>query len=218
MDFLHWFQTNFIHLDKTLAHIVALYGIWVYAILFAIVFCETGLVITPFLPGDALLFAVGAFAAARPEGGINYYWILILLSVAAILGNIVNFKLGGIFGGRIFKEEALVLKKIYLDKAHLFFEKHGARAIVLARFLPIFRTMIPFVAGIAFMNSKKFAFYTIVGSLLWVFLMTTAGIVFGSMPWVQQHFEIVVIGIIFVSMLPVAYEGAVHYIESRSKK
>ncbi|MFI0348718.1 MAG: VTT domain-containing protein [Chthoniobacterales bacterium] len=218
MDILHWFQNNFIHLDKTFAHIVALYGIWVYAILFAIIFCETGLVITPFLPGDALLFAVGAFAAARPDGGINYSVIVTLLSVAAILGNLVNFKLGGTIGSRIFKEEAIVLKKVYLTRAHIFFEKHGARAVILARFLPIFRTLVPFVAGVAAMSPKKFTLYTITGSLIWVFLMTTSGLFFGSMPWVQKHFEIVVIGIIFISMLPVAYEAAIHYFEARSKK
>lgn len=218
MDFIHWFQNNFIHLDKSLAHIVALYGFWVYVILFAIIFCETGLVITPFLPGDALLFAVGAFAAARPDGGIRYSYILVLLSIAAILGNIINFKLGGMLGGRIFKKEALILKKTYLEKGSFFFEKHGAKAVILARFLPIFRTLVPFVAGIAAMDFKKYATYTVAGSVLWVFSMTTAGLVFGSMPWIQQHFEMVVIGIIFISMVPVAYEGLTHYYSALFKK
>lgn len=195
-----------------------MYGVWVYVILFAIVFCETGLVITPFLPGDALLFAVGAFAAARPDSEIRYSYVVILLSIAAILGNMINFKLGGTIGGHIFKEEALVLKKVYLERAHLFFEKHGARAVILARFLPIFRTLVPFVAGIAAMCSKKFTLYTVIGSILWVFLMTTAGVIFGSMPWVKQHFEMVVIGIIFVSMVPVAYEAVVHYFQGSHKK
>jgi len=210
MNFLHWFQENFIHLDKSLAHIVNLYGIWVYAILFAIIFCETGLVVTPFLPGDALLFAIGAFAAAHPGGGLNYSTALVLLCIAAIIGNLVNFTFGISIGGHIFKEDAIVLKKSYLDRAHAFFGKHGAKAVILARFLPIFRTMVPFVAGMARMNGRSYFLYTVLGSFCWVFLMMTSGLFFGRVPWVQQHFEAVVIAIILVSMLPVAYEGLMH--------
>ena len=217
MDYIHWFQENFIHLDKSLEHIVSGYGIWVYAILFAIIFCETGLVITPFLPGDALLFAVGAYAAAHPGAGISYPLTLCLLIVAAILGNLVNFTFGATVGGRIFKENALVLKKEYLDRTHLFFEKHGAKAIILARFLPIFRTVAPFVAGMAAMDHKKFTLYTVAGSFLWVFLMMTSGLVFGRIPWVQSHFEAVVLGIIIVSMLPVAFEAISQYFAAKKK-
>ena len=217
MNILHWFQENFLHLDKSLEHIVSAYGVWVYAILFAIVFCETGLVITPFLPGDALLFAVGAYAASHPGAGISYPLILGLLIVAAILGNLLNFTLGSTIGGKIFKENAVVLKKEYLDRTHIFFEKHGAKAIILARFLPIFRTIAPFVAGMVAMDRKKFVLFTVIGSFLWVFLMMTAGLFFGGMPWVQKHFEMVVIGIIFVSMIPVALEAVSHYLESRKK-
>lgn len=217
MNILHWFQENFLHLDKSLEHIVSAYGVWVYAILFAIVFCETGLVITPFLPGDALLFAVGAYAASHPGAGISYPLILGLLIVAAILGNLLNFTLGSTIGGKIFKENAVVLKKEYLDRTHLFFEKHGVKAIILARFLPIFRTIAPFVAGMAAMDRKKFVLFTVIGSFLWVFLMMTAGLFFGRMSWVQKHFEMVVIGIIFVSMIPVALEAVSHYLESRKK-
>ena len=218
MQYLHWFQENFIHLDKSLEHIVSAYGIWVYAILCAIIFCETGLVITPFLPGDALLFAVGAYAAAHPGAGLSYPLILGLLILAAILGNLVNFTIGGKVGGTIFKENALVLKKEYLDRTHLFFEKHGVKAIILARFLPIFRTVAPFVAGMAAMDRRKFALFTVVGSFLWVFLMMTSGLFFGRMPWVQKHFEMVVIGIIFVSMLPLAFEVAAQFLEARRVK
>ena len=218
MDFIHWFQANFIHLDQSLAHLVALYGLWIYGILFMIVFCETGLVITPFLPGDALLFAVGAFVAAKPEGGIQYRYALGLLVLAAIIGNSVNFKLGETIGASIFKENALILKKKYLDRAHLFFEKHGAKAIVLARFLPIFRTLVPFVAGMAAMNIRKFSLYNILGSFLWVFSMMTAGLLFGRIEWVQHHFESVVMGIILVSMLPLVYEAVTHYYCSRCRK
>ena len=210
MTFIHWFQENFIHLDKSLAHIVNLYGVWVYAILFVIVFCETGLVITPFLPGDALLFAIGAFAAAHPGGGLSYSTSFLLLCVAAIIGNIVNFALGSGIGDHIFKEDAIVLKKSYLDQAHRFFEKHGTKAIILARFLPIFRTMVPFAAGMARMNHRAYLLYTVIGSFCWVFLMMTAGLLFGQIAWVQQHFEAVVIAIILVSMLPVAYEAVMH--------
>jgi membrane-associated protein len=206
MNFLHWFQTNFIHLDQSLIHLVELYGVWVYGILFMIIFCETGLVITPFLPGDALLFAVGAFAAAKPEGGIRYSYALGLLFIAAVLGNSINFKLGECIGSHIFKENALVLKKKYLDQAHFFFKKHGSKAIVLARFLPIFRTLVPFVAGMAKMDLQKFSIYNIAGSFFWVASMMSAGLFFGRIIWVQRHFESVVIGIIFISMLPLGYE------------
>ncbi len=217
MDMIHWFQENFLHLDKSLEHIIFAYGIWIYAILFAIIFCETGLVITPFLPGDALLFAVGAYTASHPGAGLSYPLVLVLLIGAAILGNLVNFTFGATVGGKIFRENALVLKKEYLDRTHLFFEKHGVKAIILARFLPIFRTITPFVAGIASMGRKKFILYTVVGSFLWVFLMMTSGLYFGGMPWVQKHFESVVIGIIFVSMLPVVFEVASRFLEEKKK-
>ena len=215
MDFIHWFQANFIHLDKSLENIIHAYGVWVYAILFAIVFCETGLVITPFLPGDALLFAVGAYAASHPGAGLAWPVAMALLIVAATLGNLVNFAIGSKVGGAIFKENALVLKKEYLERTHLFFEKHGAKAVIMARFLPIFRTIAPFVAGMASMERRKFVLYTVAGSLLWVVLMMAAGLFFGQMPWVQKHFETVVIGIIFVSMLPVAFEVIAQFLESR---
>ena len=137
--------------------------------------------------------------------------------MAAILGNLVNFTFGATLGGRIFKENALVLKKEYLDRTHLFFEKHGAKAIILARFLPIFRTVAPFVAGMAAMDHKKFTLYTVAGSFLWVFLMMTSGLVFGRIPWVQSHFEAVVLGIIIVSMLPVAFEAISQYFAAKKK-
>jgi len=216
-DYIHWFQENFIHLDKSLEHIVSAYGIWVYAILFAIIFSETGLVITPFLPGDALLFAIGAYCVSHPDAGLKWPIAMGLLMVAAVLGNLVNFTIGGTLGGKIFKENALILKKEYLDKTHLFFEKHGAKAIIMARFLPIFRTLSPFVAGMVAMDKKKFTFYTITGSFLWVFLMMIAGVLFGQIDWVKKHFEAVVLGIIVVSMLPVAFEVVSQYLASKKK-
>ena len=217
MEYIHWFKENFIQLDKSLEHLVSLYGVWVYAILFVIIFCETGLVIAPFLPGDALLFAVGAYTAAHPGAGLSFPIIMGLLIVAAILGTLVNFTLGSLIGGKIFKENALILKKVYLDRTHLFFEKHGIMGVVLARFLPIFRTVAPFVAGMAKMDRKKFTLYTVIGSVLWVILMMSSGLFFGGMPWVQKHFEMVVIGIIFVSMIPVAVEALSHYLGSRKR-
>ena len=218
MDFIHWFQANFIHLDKSLENIVSLYGVWVYAILFAIVFSETGLVIAPFLPGDALLFAVGAYSVSHPGAGLKWPVAMGLLMVAAILGNLVNFAIGGKIGGKIFKENALILKKAYLDKTHLFFEKHGAKAIIMARFLPIFRTLSPFVAGMAAMDRRKFTLYTVVGSFLWVFLMMISGVIFGQIDWVKKHFEAVVLGIIVISMLPVAFEVIVQFLDSRKAR
>jgi membrane-associated protein len=218
IDYVHWFQENFIHLDKSLEHIVSAYGIWVYAILFAIVFSETGLVITPFLPGDALLFAIGAYCVSHPDAGLKWPVAMGLLFIAAILGNFLNFAIGSTLGGKIFKENALVLKKAYLDKTHLFFEKHGAKAIIMARFLPIFRTLSPFVAGMASMDRRKFAIYTVVGSFLWVFLMMIAGVIFGQIDWVKKHFETVVLGIIVISMLPVAFEVIVQFLDGRKRK
>jgi membrane-associated protein len=215
VDLIHWFQQNFIHLDKSLEHIVSLYGVWVYAILFAIVFCETGLVITPFLPGDALLFAIGAYAVSHPGSGLQWPVAMALLMVAAILGNLTNFSIGGVLGGRIFKENALILKRDYLDRAHVFFEKHGPKAVILARFLPIFRTLVPFVAGMASMERPRFILHTVLGSVLWVFLMMISGVLFGRIPWVQSHFETVVLGIILVSMIPVAFEAVAQFLESR---
>jgi membrane-associated protein len=143
---------------------------------------------------------------------------MVLLMVAAVFGNLVNFAIGGSVGGKIFKENALILKKDYLDRTHLFFEKHGAKAIIMARFLPIFRTLSPFVAGMASMDRRKFTLYTVVGSFLWVFLMMIAGVIFGRIDWVKKHFEAVVLGIIVVSMIPVAYEVIVQFFDGRRKK
>jgi membrane-associated protein len=217
-DLLHWFQQNFIHLDKSLEHIVSLYGVWVYAILFAIVFCETGLVITPFLPGDALLFAIGAYAVSHPGSGLQWPVAMALLFVAAILGNLANYSIGRALGGAIFKQNALILKKDYLDRTHLFFEKHGPKAVILARFLPIFRTLVPFVAGMASMERSRFILHTVIGSGLWVFLMMISGVFFGRIPWVQSHFEAVVLGIIVISMLPVAFEVIVQFLDGLKRK
>ena len=199
----------FIHLDRHLAEFVATYGVWVYAILFAIIFAETGLVVTPILPGDSLLFACGALAAT---GVLNVWVILGLLVTAAILGDAVNYSVGNYAGPRIFSAEDTtsfwhkVLNRDHLRQAHEFFERHGGKAIVLGRFVPIVRTFVPFVAGAGTMTYASFAFYNITGALIWVGICVGAGYAFGNVPIVQENFSLVALGIVFVSVLPVAYE------------
>ncbi|MEI7463681.1 MAG: DedA family protein, partial [Candidatus Taylorbacteria bacterium] len=206
MDYIHWFQENFIHLDKSLEHIVSAYGIWVYAILFAIIFSETGLVIAPFLPGDALLFAVGAYCVSHPDAGLKWPVAMGLLFVAAILGNLVNFAIGGTLGGKIFKENALILKKEYLDRTHAFYEKYGGKTIIIARFVPIVRTFAPFVAGIGAMNYAKFIVYNIVGGVAWVAIFVFGGYWFGNQDFVKRNFSLVVLAIIIISVMPMVVE------------
>jgi membrane-associated protein len=199
----------FLHLDRHLAEFVATYGVWVYAMLFAIIFAETGLVVTPILPGDSLLFACGALAAT---GVLNVWVILGLLVTAAILGDAVNYSVGNFAGPRIFSAEDTtsfwhkVLNRDHLRQAHEFFERHGGKAIVLGRFVPIVRTFVPFVAGAGTMTYASFAFYNITGALIWVGICVGAGYAFGNVPIVQENFSLVALGIVFVSVLPVAYE------------
>lgn len=198
----------FLHLDDHLGQFVELYGIWVYALLFAIIFCETGLVITPFLPGDSLLFATGALAAS---GILNLWVVLGLLLVAAILGDAVNYSIGNYLGPKIFTAEKKAgfwdraLNRDHLNKAHRFFQKYGGKAIVLARFVPIVRTFVPFVAGAGSMSYPQFAFYNVFGAVLWVGICTLAGYAFGNMPWVSENFTLVVMGIVFISLLPIMW-------------
>lgn len=199
----------FLHVDEHLARIVTDYGPWVYGILFAIIFAETGLVVIPFLPGDSLLFACGALAATDK---MNIWLLLVLLAGAAILGDAVNYTIGRWFGLKLFTHsnprsfKARVLNKKHLDRAHAFYEKHGGKAIILARFVPIARTFVPFVAGAANMTYRQFAVYNVVGGVVWVGSCLAAGYAFGNIPFVKKHFELVVLGIIFVSLLPLAFE------------
>lgn len=199
----------FLHVDEHLARVVVDYGAWVYGILFAIIFAETGLVVTPFLPGDSLLFACGALAAM---GKMNAPLLFVLLTAAAILGDAVNYSVGRWFGVKLFTHQnprsfkAKVFNKKHLDKAHAFYEKHGGKAIILARFVPIARTFVPFVAGAAKMTYRQFAIFNIVGALAWVGICLGAGFIFGNIPAVKKHFELVVLGIIFVSLLPLVFE------------
>ncbi|HEX8372536.1 MAG TPA: DedA family protein [Chthoniobacterales bacterium] len=201
----------FIHAEKHLVTFTQNYGIWIYALLFAIIFCETGLVVTPFLPGDSLLFAVGALAA---QGILDWKIITPLLLGAAIIGDSVNYSIGKWFGPKVFqREDGRFLKKEYLMKAHAFYEKYGGRAIILARFVPILRTFAPFVAGVGSMNYAKFIFYNIAGAIIWIGSFIGAGYFFGALPFVQKNMKMVILGIIIVSILPLVWEFVKHRME-----
>lgn len=201
MDFVSYLADLFLHLDEHLASIINQYGAWTYAILFAVIFVETGLVIMPFLPGDSLLFAAGTFAAL---GSLNLWYLAGLLMFAAILGDTVNYSIGHYLGDRAYNIKWI--KKEYLDKTHAFFEKHGGKAIFLARFVPIVRTFAPFVAGIGKMSYGYFITYNFVGGVTWVALFLFAGYFFGNIPFVKENFEYVIIVIILLSVVPIAYE------------
>jgi membrane-associated protein len=191
----------FLHLDEYLARIILDYGTWTYAILFLVIFIETGLVVTPFLPGDSLLFAAGTFAAL---GSLNVWLIVGMLFVAAVLGDAVNYTIGHYLGERAYKVKWI--KKEYLEKTHAFFEKHGGKAIFLARFVPIVRTFAPFVAGIGKMTYGYFATYNVVGGAAWVMLFTLLGYFFGNLQFVRQNFELVIVAIILISIVPMFVE------------
>ena len=197
-----------LHLDKHLAMLLQNYGPWVYAILFAIIFCETGLVVTPFLPGDSLLFIAGALAAtssANGAMGLDIHLLVILLMIAAVLGDALNYFIGAWAGPKLFKDNnARFLKRDHLDKAHDFYEKWGGAAIILARFTPFLRTYVPFVAGMSRMTYPKFALYNIAGGVVWVASLTYLGYFFGNIAWVKANQGFLVIGIIVLSLMPVA--------------
>jgi membrane-associated protein len=188
-----------LHLDKYLSMIINTYGTWTYALLFMIVFLETGLVVTPFLPGDSIIFASGAFAAI---GSMNLFSLYILFLAAAILGDTANYTIGKKIGTRAFERDIKFLNKDYLNKAHSFYEKHGAITIVIARFIPIIRTFAPFVAGIGEMHYTKFISYNMVGGIMWVSLFLFGGYYFGNLPFIKSHFTYVLLAIIFISLIP----------------
>jgi membrane-associated protein len=206
MEFLTQFIDFFLHLDKHLFDIVQEYGTLTYVILFLIVFTETGLVIMPLLPGDSLLFAAGAIAANEGTG-LNVFLIIIILIVAALLGDNVNYFMGKKFGGEIKKRERILfLKREYLEKTEAFYEKHGGSTVIMARFIPIVRTVAPFVAGAGSMNYSKYIGYCVLGALLWVPSLTLLGYFFGNMEVVKKNFELVIFGIIGFSVLPMIYQ------------
>jgi membrane-associated protein len=193
----------FIHLDKYLDIAVRQYGILTYAFLFFVIFAETGFVFTPFLPGDSLLFAAGTLAAISM---LNVHYLFILLALAAILGNSSNYLVGHLIGEKIFHKYPRFLKKEYLNRTHEFYEKHGGKTVIITRFVPIIRTFAPFVAGVGSMTFAKFSLYNITGGVLWVGSFIYGGFFFGNIPWVKNHFSIVTIAIILISLLPAIFE------------
>jgi membrane-associated protein len=205
MDLLHWFIDFILHLDRHLSDLVAQYHFWVYAILFLIIFCETGLVVTPFLPGDSLLFAAGALAAIDSTGTLNALWLWVLLLIAAILGNEVNFRIGRAIGPRAFSGNLRWLKQEYLQRTQAFYDRHGGKTIVMSRFIPIIRTFAPFVAGVGMMQRRRFAAYNFVGAFAWMTIFVWGGYLFGNVPVIKNNFGIVTIAIIMVSVVPVMW-------------
>lgn len=208
MEVLQQLVDLFLHLDRHLDQILTEYGFWTYLILFLIIFCETGLVVTPFLPGDSLLFAVGAFAA---RGSLSLPATLVLLTVAAILGDTVNYWIGHKVGPRVFlRDNVRLLNRRHLQQTHAFYEKHGGKTIVIARFLPIIRTFAPFVAGIGAMSYPRFVAYNVFGGVLWVCIFLFGGYFFGNLEVVRRNFSVVILAIIFISILPPAIEFLRH--------
>jgi membrane-associated protein len=208
MNFLKSVIEFVLHLDTHLSAIIQSYGLGTHLILFVVIFCETGLVVTPFLPGDSLLFAAGAFAAA---GSLKIGWLFLLVAAAAVLGDTANYWIGKIIGPKVFqKENSRVFKKEYLDRTHRFYEKYGAETIIIARFVPIVRTFAPFVAGIGRMTYARFLSYNVIGGVGWVALFTFGGYFFGNLAFVRKNFSLVIFAIIFISLLPMAYEYVKH--------
>jgi membrane-associated protein len=210
MDWIKTLIDLFLHLDEHLNIVIQTYGTWTYLLLFLIIFMETGFVVTPFLPGDSLLFAAGTFAGL---GSLNVGLLFVLLSLAAIAGDTVNYWIGHYIGPRAFTGEIRFLKKEYIDRTHEFYERHGGKTIILARFIPIIRTFAPFVAGIGAMTYWRFITYNVVGGILWVAMFVFGGYFFGNLPFVQQNFSYVVLAIIFISVLP----GVIEFLRERAR-
>lgn len=203
MDFMQLFDM-ILHVDKYLGTFITQYGTLIYAVLFAVIFCETGLVVLPFLPGDTLLFIAGAFCA---NGAINIWLLMTLLVIAAVAGNTVNYLIGRAIGHKVFTHDYAWLDKAALKKTHAFYENHGGKTIILARFVPIVRTFAPFVAGVSEMTFAKFQFFNIVGALLWVVGLVTAGYFFGNIPLIRDHLNTIVLVGVGAAVVPVALGG-----------
>lgn len=204
MEYIAHFVDLFLHLDKHLGELVKEYGTWTYLVLFIIVFCETGLVVTPILPGDSLLFAAGAIAAL---GSLNPHLLVVLLTIAAVLGDAVNYQIGRYVGPAVFKkEDSRFFKRAHLEKTHAFYERYGGKTIIIARFVPIVRTFAPFIAGVGQMSYRQFALYNVVGAIAWVVIGVYAGYLFGQMEIVKKNFSLIIIAIVFISLLPAAFE------------
>lgn len=212
MDFAYLIDL-FLHLDKHLEVVTATWGVWIYVLLFAIIFVETGFVIMPFLPGDSLLFVAGAIAAV---GGMSLPALMLILTTAAIAGDALNYSAGSWVGARVFSwENSRWFNKEAFNKTHAFYEQHGPITIIVGRFLPFIRTFTPFVAGVAAMTYRKFAFYNITGGILWVCSLTGLGFLIGNQPWVKANFSIVALAMIIIPALPTLWVAAKHYIQSR---
>jgi membrane-associated protein len=206
MEFVQFLIDFILHVDAHLAELVGNYGTWVYAILFLIVFCETGLVVTPFLPGDSLLFVAGALAAL-PSNDLNVSLLIFIVACAAIAGDTVNFEIGKFFGEKLFSNpDSRIFKRSYLEKTHRFYEKHGGKTIILARFVPIVRTFAPFVAGMGRMSYKYFISYNVTGGICWVAIFLLLGYFVGNIPWIQKNISLLVVVIVIVSILPAVFE------------
>jgi membrane-associated protein len=202
----------FLHLDTHLYAVIQQYGVWTYLILFLIIFCETGLVVTPILPGDSLLFAAGTFAAS---GALDLAWLFGLLSVAAVAGDAVNYTIGHFMGPKVFtQEDGRFLKKEYLEQTHQFYEKYGGKTIIIARFVPIVRTFAPFVAGVGSMTYWRFASYNVIGGIAWIAICLFAGYAFGNMGVVKENFTLVILAIVFISILP----GLIEFLRQRAQQ
>jgi membrane-associated protein len=213
MTFVQFLIDLFLHLDKHLSAVITQYGIWTYGLLFVVIFIETGFVITPFLPGDSLIFAAGTFAAL---GSLNVWLVFLLLTIAAVVGDTVNYWIGHFLGDRAYNIKWI--KKEYLDRTHGFFEKYGVKTIFLARFVPIVRTFAPFVAGVGRMSYKDFFSYNVFGGITWVALFTFTGYFFGNIPFIRDHFSLVVIAIVLISLVPMVVEAVKAKRESKLPK
>ena len=212
MDLLAQFIDIVLHLDKHLVVMVQQYGLWIYGILFFIIFAETGFVVTPFLPGDSLLFVAGALAAIG-EGGMNIFTLIGVLAAAAVLGNTVNYQIGRFLGPKVFQwENSRFFNKDALVKTHAFYEKHGGKTLVLSRFLPLFRTFAPFVAGIGSMSLVRFTMFNLIGALAWVVSLCLAGYWLGNMPWVKANLSVIIVGIVAFPLVPIG----IGYVKSKA--
>jgi len=208
MDFIMQAVHMLLHLDTTLGQVIADYGIWVYAILFLIIFCETGLVVLPFLPGDSLLFVAGMYAV---RGELNLALLIVLLSIAAIIGNTVNYAVGNYLGPRVFLwPNSRFFNRTALERAHQYYEKHGGKTLVITRFMPLLRTFTPFVAGVSSMRIARFQFFNVAGALLWIVSLILAGYFFGNIPFIKQNLTLVILAIIAVSLLPAVFAWLKH--------
>lgn len=202
MELLQQFLDFILHIDKHLFSIVNQYNELTYLILALIIFCETGLVVTPFLPGDSLLFAAGALAGA---GLLNLWLLILILFIAAVIGDNLNFAIGNFTGHKLIESKSKFIRKDYLEKTHKFYEKHGGKTVIIARFVPIIRTFAPFVAGLGSMIYRKFLTFCLLGNTIWILTFTLAGFALGNNPWVKSNFSLVTLGIIVVSLIPVIY-------------